>query len=123
MCPEFDKRYTSKRWATFNYNSSKTSGLGMTGAKSEEKKENKLLFKLFCCQICTQEGIHFSYRKNTENCILANPSRSAHMTGTCITFFCLRDICYSARLTIYLCFSAQNFSFCGFVKDWILSLK
>lgn len=87
MCPEFDKRYTSKRWATFNYNSSKTSGLGMTGAKSEEKKENKLLFKLFCCQICTQEGIDFSYRKNTENCILANPSRSAHMTGTCITFF------------------------------------
>lgn len=87
MCPEFDKRYTSKRWATFNYNSSKTSGLGMTGAKSKEKKENKLLFKLFCCQICTQEGIHFSYRKNTENCILANPSRSAHMTGTCITFF------------------------------------
>lgn len=48
MCQEFDKRYTSKRWATFNYNSSKTSGLGMTGAKSKEKKENKLLFKLFC---------------------------------------------------------------------------
>lgn len=87
MCQEFYKRYTSKRWATFNYNSSKTSGLGMTGAKSKEKRENKLLFKLFCCKICTQEGIHFSYRKNTENCILANPSRSAHMTGTCITFF------------------------------------
>lgn len=46
MCPEFDKRYTSKRWATFNYNSSKTSGLGMTGAKSKEKR--KISFYLSC---------------------------------------------------------------------------